>query len=361
MSEGSFAILRARDEGGRRRWTDTWARWPGREIFAHPDYLKLYEGPGQEALAAVLETDDGTLLYPFFRRSLAEEPFVPEDLRSCCDLVTPYGYGGPFFFGDMNARGTVARSFWASFESWAREQRCVSEFVRFSLFPEALAPYPGNVEERSQNVVRSLEPSPGEIWTDYEHKVRKNVKKALRSGVSVEVDPTGEHMDDFVRVYESTLARRGASKFFYFTRSYFESIARDLPKHYVYLHAIHRGEVVSSELLLISSGTIYSFLGGTLRTHFQIRPNDLLKHEAIIWARDRGLRWFVLGGGNKPDDGIYRYKLSFAPGGKRPFRVGQRILGPERYSALVEARGRYESGLGQVWEPREDYFPAYRA
>ena len=360
MSAGSVTVLRASDDAERQRWAEVWSKWPGREVFAHPSYLRLYESPGQEGMAAILEMVGGIILYPFLRRSLAEEPFVPDGLKSCYDLVTPYGYGGPFFFGDSSMREEVSREFWAAFDLWAREQRCVSEFVRFSLFPEGLAPYPGKVECRGPNVVRALDLPGDQLWMDFEHKVRKNVKKARRMGASVEVDSTATWIDDFLRIYERTMERRKASRFYYFSRSYFESMARNLAGQHVYFHVVHGGKVVSTELLLISANSIYSFLGGTLEEAFDVRPNDLLKYEAILWARERGLRWFVLGGGYKPSDGIYRYKLSFAPGGERPFRIGQRIFAPEAYRALVEAKARYESGLGHKWEAREGYFPAYR-
>ena len=120
------------------------------------------------------------------------------------DLVTPYGYGGAFRTGEADAR-----AFWRDFDAWAAEQRVVSELVRLSLFPERLLPYPGEREQRLVNVVRDLGPAGGELWMDYEHKVRKNVKKARRSGLRVEIDETGARLDDFVRLYEQGLIYRG--------------------------------------------------------------------------------------------------------------------------------------------------------
>ena len=52
------------------------------------------------------------------------------------------------------------------------------------------------------------------------------------------------------------------------------------------------------------------------------------------------------------DDGIFRYKRSFAPRGLVPFYVGRRVLDPELYRDLTESVGG----------PREPgYFPAYRS
>ena len=89
----------------------------------------------------------------------------------------------------------------------------------------------------------------------------------------------------------------------------------------------------------------------TDETSFALRPNDLLKVELIRWARATGKQRFVLGGGFQADDGIFRYKRSFAPDGLVPFEVGMRILRPDAYADLTER-------AGGVREP--GFFPAYR-
>jgi hypothetical protein len=316
----SFEVLTADDP----RWLERWTAWPEREIHAHPEYVALY---GERALCAVA---DG-VLYPFLLR---EDPV---------DIVSPYGYGGAFRTGEADAD-----AFWAAFDAWAHEQGVVSELVRLSLFPEALLPYPGEREQRLVNVVRDLEPGRDELWMDFEHKVRKNVKKARRSGLRVELDETGARLDDFLRLYEHTLDRRAAPARYRFPRLFFERIGEHLAGHLVYGHALDGDRVVSSELVLLSSATAYSFLGGTDETAFESRPNDLLKVELIHWAQEAGKRRFVLGGGQQPDDGIFRYKRSFSPHGLVPFEVGMRIFDEARYAEL--SRGRQTT-----------FFPAYRS
>lgn len=308
------------------RWLERWSAWTEREVHAHPEYVRLFEEDGARALCAV---DDG-VLYPLLLR------------RDPVDVVSPYGYGGAFRTGDADAD-----AFWAAFDAWASERGAVSELVRLSLFPERLLAYPGEREQRLVNVVRDLTPSEEELWADYEHKVRKNVKKARRSGLVAEIDEAGARLDDFVRLYEHTLDRRGAAARYRFPRAFFERIRDRLAGHAVFAHVLHEGRVVSSELALLSATTAYSFLGGTDEAAYELRPNDLLKHELMLWAKAAGKHRFVLGGGHEPDDGIFRYKRSFAPGGLVPFEVGMRVLDPERYAELAGDR-------------QTAFFPAYR-
>ena len=110
----------------------------------------------------------------------------------------------------------------------------------------------------------------------------------------------------------------------------------------------------------MSADRIYSFLGGTDAAWFQVRPNDLLKVEIMNWAYSARKKEFVLGGGHARGDGIYRYKLSFAPNGSVPFSIGSRVLNVNAYDQMIHARRMFAARQGTHWQPNPEYFPAYR-
>lgn len=346
-----FRVLDASIEADYAEWEKIWKAWPAREVHAHPGYVRLFGGDGVSTLCAIQGSDEEAVLFPFLLRQIPSE-LTTEGATECLyDISSPYGYGGAVGWSTEGARPAVA--FWSAFDAWAAEHHVVSEFIRFSLFDTSLVPYPGVVEVKQDNVVRDLRMSVDELWMDFDHKVRKNVKKALRSNVTVVADEVATYFEDFYRIYESTMDRRNAGGAYYFPREFFESIHRDLVGQFVYFHAIVGGVVISTELVLVSAESVYSFLGGTTSDYFELRPNDLLKHEVMLWAKDRGMKFFVLGGGFGGNDGIYRYKLAFAPNGSRPFSIGTRILDQQDYDSLVRA--------AEVRGPVvEDYFPKYR-
>lgn len=353
MPDLDFRVLDAAVPGDAEAWAEAWSTWPAREVFAHPGYVGLYAEPGVRARCAISEAPGGTVLYPFLQRELP--PGLTGVAGSpACDLSTPYGYGGPAWWG--GGPDTCADPFWDAFDAWAASEGAVSEFVRFQLDRSGHLPFRGTVAERMQNVVRSLDVPMEAIWMDAEHKVRKNVKRARRSGVTIEFDRTGERLGAFLDIYESTMDRREAGASFYFPRAYFEAIHRGLPGQFVYAFALHDGEPVSAELVLVSAESLYSFLGGTRREAFALRPNELLKLAVMEWGQASGKRRFVLGGGYGSDDGIYRYKRSFAPSGSVPFFVGTRIHDARRYDALVTARA---AAAHAPLDP--SFFPLYRA
>jgi hypothetical protein len=351
-------IWDAADPHDRKAWMEFWEQWPGREVFGHPDYVRLYAGPHVRALCAAASAGGSHVLYPFLLRTLGAEPYCDAELRDCADIATPYGYGGPYRWG-AGWNPDALRTFWLEFDAWAAKSRVVSEVVRLSLFPETLVEYAGERRVLVNNVVRVLK-SEDELWRDFEYKVRKNVNKARASGVTVRLDETGERMDDFLNIYSGTMDRRNAGKVYYFPREYFERIHADLKGQFAYFHAFVGSVMVSTELVLVSAQRIYSFLGGTDAAWFHVRPNDLLKIEIMNWARSAGKTEFVLGGGYAGGDGIYRYKLSFAPNGSVPFSIGSRVLSESAYAQLVQSRRAFAAIQGSEWQPNPEYFPAYR-
>ena len=328
-------------------WLDLWQQSPAREVFAHPAYAALFEDEKTSARAIFWEGEQGRVLYPFLLRALKGEPFWKPEAGEAFDMVTPYGYGGPVVIG---GEGSLAlfRDFYAALEPWARDHQVVTEFVRFSLFGEAPRAYYGEVLHHNDNIVVDLSLDEQALWKGFRHKVRKNVKTARSAGIHIEADPAGSRLGDFLKVFYHTLERRKAERHYFMPSSFFEKLRQLLPDQCCYFHAIHQGQVVASELVLLSATRIYSYLGGTMSDSFPLRPGDLLKYHIMQWARQQGYRQFIIGGGHQPHDGIFAFKQAFAQEGIMPFFIGKKVFDREGYEALTSGRGK------------GGYFPEYR-
>ena len=262
------------------------------------------------------------------------------------DLITPYGYGG--FFGNVSDWDHLNEEYAA----YCLENHFICEFVRFELFSDYYAHYAGEITTRTHNVVRSLDLPLEEIWMDFKAKVRKNVKRANSHNLSIIIEPTGEYLKDFLRIYYSTMDRTDAENEFYFSEHFFRDL-NEMRDNVMYFHAVHEGRIISTELVIYGADNAYSYLGGTEREYFDLRPNDFLKYEIIRWAVEKGLKNFVLGGGYGTDDGIFQYKQALAPNGIVEYYIGRRIFDREMYDQLVSLRGDAELN--------EQFFPLYRA
>jgi hypothetical protein len=353
-------VLDSDDPQDRATWLKLWEKWEDREVFAHPHYGKLFAGESDRFLCATYSPEEGGMvMYPFLIREVSAtiRRRVSEHLT---DITTPYGYGGPFVYGLGDHAAESSRAFWTALEVWMQRNNVVSEFIRFSVFDDALLPYPGEREFRSYNFVRSLDEDSEAIWTDYESKVRRNVRRARNCGVAVEIDHSGEHLEEFLRVYRGTMDRRAAAEWYYFPESFFDRIHRELGGQFAYFHARLDGEIVSSDLVLISARSLYYFLGGTDEAAYPCRPNDLIKAEITDWGKSIGKSAYVLGGGAVPGDGLERYKRAFAPRGVVEFSTGRRVFDPKLYESLTAARRRELARDGKPLPDGAAFFPAYR-
>jgi hypothetical protein len=353
-----FSVLDAGEPRELAAWLELWLAWPEREIMAHPEYARLFARPCDRVVCVAAEVDGGGgVLLPLLLRPLGAEPWARPGERRW-DAVTPYGYGGPFAWGSA-ARDDEA--FWRAHATWCRDQGLVTTFFRLSLFPEQMLRLPWPVETRSTNIVLPVAAGPEAIWRGYQSKVRRWVHTAERAGIEVHVDRDASRLDAFRTVYGHTMCRRGASPWYFFPRSFFESIRDRFPGQYAFFHAALDGEVVSSDLALCSERRIYYFLGGTLQSAFAHGANYLVKHRMALWAAAAGKQACVLGGGYEPEDGIYRYKHGFARHGTVPFQVVSAVHDERSCRELTEDRAAFAAREGDAWQPRPAFFPPYRS
>ena len=153
-------------------------------------------------------------------------------------------------------------------------------FVRESVVGSAVAdlePIGVRSVRLADNVVVGLAADAEERWRRYEHKVRKNVKKARRHGLTTTITPSFIDVSGFADVYAGTMDRRAAGEFYRFDEAFFSRLGEALPDSFWVADTRDEdGGLVSTELVLVGDRHCYSFLGGTRREAFPMSPNDLL-------------------------------------------------------------------------------------
>ncbi|MBF7081411.1 GNAT family N-acetyltransferase [Desulfallas sp. Bu1-1] len=341
---GVYRVLGIADRG---EWLDLLKRMPAPDVHFEPGYLQVFrEG---EPRLFVYEREAQTVIYPFILRPVNGLPGAAGS-EFFYDITSPYGYGGPLYPPGTDQR--LINDFYACFQQFCRENNIITEFIRFHplLRNHELMTGLVDVARNSTVVFVDLSKTPDEIWSGYDRSNRKNINKARRENVSVVIDNSPGHFADFMAIYRQTLDRNNAGLFYYFPPDFFERVHCFLPGGHIYAHAWKDGRIVASELLIYNKHYIHSFLGGTLADYFIYRPNNLLKHEIINWAKQRGIKYFVLGGGRSDDDGIFRYKSTFSRD-RRGYYIGKKVHNEEIVARLTGC-----PSPGQ----KEDFFPPYR-
>jgi len=319
------------------------------DVYYLSGYVKAFQLHGDgDPLLFYYENDDLRGINVVMKRDIANDPHFAGRIppKTYFDFTTPYGYGGWLFEGNGNPS-----PLYAAYIDWCEKNQIISEFVRFSLYSNSRNSYYGEVIPRTQNVVRNLDHPIDDMLMDFEHKVRKNIKRANESGLQLIVDSDGNRLNDFLSIYYSTMDRNNAEDSYYFNEAFFRQINTLIGNH-VYFYALLDDVVISTELVIMGSDIMYSYLGGTNSDYYSVRPNDFLKYQIIHWGLKSGYKRFVLGGGYGADDGIFRYKKSFAPNGIVRFYTGQTVFFPEVYENLNTMRTNL---------PESEFFPRYRA
>lgn len=327
------------------------------DIYYYPMYLLAFESIN-DGKGFLFFFDEGGMqaINVFMKRDISSvnslKNKIPENRYF--DITTPYGYGGFLLKGNVTDENIILLQ--KRFSEWCIKENIINEFVRFHLFHcnEFKNNFYGEVKYISENIVVNIDIDKNTLWNDFEHKVRKNVKKAIKNKLTVYTDYDAKYIDSFYNIYINTMERNHASNFYFFEKDFFTKIHNTLPENSIFFHVFKEQKIISTELVLFSNEYAYSFLGGTLSEFYDYRPNDLLKYEIINWCVDNKIKKFILGGGYSPNDGIYIYKKSFSPHGDVPFYIGKQIYNKKIYEELLQLSGVKSNNL------ENDYFPLYR-
>lgn len=341
----------------KERWNNTVKSINNYDVFYLNEYVDDFMredvSNGVPVLLYYVNGSDKAINVAFKRDVSKDQHFVGKlETDTYFDLITPYGYGG--FLGEINDYDSLNNAY----GQYCMDNGYVCEFVRFELFSDYYQHYSGETETRTHNVVRNLESPMDEIWMDFKQKVRKNVKRANTYGLEIIIDEFGTYMDDFLRIYYGTMERSDAEDQFYFKKPFFEELMS--MNNAVMFHVRFEEKIISTELVIYGAENCYSYLGGTDSEYFYTRANDFLKFEIIKWAKEKGLKNFVLGGGYGADDGIFQYKMNLAPHGIKDFYIRRKIFDENVYRGLLSVRSKGNKDM-------EDklihigFFPAYRA
>ncbi|WP_445381933.1 GNAT family N-acetyltransferase [Robiginitalea sp. IMCC43444] len=358
LDETEFHLLRiGQSEEHRSIYTQALKELADGNPYGSFPYFAHHQSEDHDLIAFLFRSGSRTIgLMPMVLRPIASE----ELSGNYYDVISPYGYSGPIFEKDLHA--IFIREFWHQADQWYKENKVVSEFIRFSLNQNHIG-YSGELQPTLKNVKGKILPDQTRQWENFISKVRNNYRKASKYGLSFEV-LKGERIDknlvaEFHKVYIETMDRNNASSSYFFSLQYFYNLIFQNPEKFAIAMVMKDDSIISVELIIRHQDTIYAFLGGTRQEFFEMRPNDYLRVELIRWASSEGVSFYILGGGRKDDDGLYRHKKSLFP--KDPdviFYTGRKIILEEEYRILLKEHIR-ETPI-HFETVQSTFFPTYR-
>ena len=317
--------------------------------FTEP-YGRLYETIEDGELKIFnFKNEYGKVKNMFIKRKI---PFNLEN-KVLFDIVTPYGYGGPVIQETTN-KEKLLEGYFEAFSDYCQTNDIVTEFIRFDLFENTQVrdQFYGDVTLVGNAVVRDLNLS---IEKDIRKKILQDARKAESEGVEISIDQTGDRIDNFLKVYYSTMDRNKADDYYYFDKAFFEQIHETMKNQFLYVFATLDGKIISAALVLSGEKRSFSFLAGTLEEYYKYHPEALVELTIIQRLKEKGLTKYILGGGHEGEDGIYHHKKGYARNGDHPFYVGRKVHDRNTYNKLIELR----KAIGD-FDMETSFFPKYR-
>ena len=168
-----------------------------------------------------------------------------------------------------------------------------------------------------------------QLWKGYKKRVRRDIRKAEKSGISIHEAMNSEEIDVLFSLYLETMRRNEAYNTW--TKKMFNAIYRELAQRgeAAILLAKLKDEIIAGIILLFSPETIYYFFAASAQKYLSLCPNDLLAHHGICLTIRKGRRYFDLMTSKKEDIALMNFKEKWGAQ-KHPFYFYEKSLTPIR-------------------------------
>lgn len=307
------------------------------DVYYTRQYSKMSELiQGGEAELFIYEDNNNIALYPYIRHIL--------DYRDgdslFYDIETAYGYGGPIV---KKNDADFEAAFEKAFLKYCQTENIIAEFLRFHplLENEKIFRRKIDVLHNRKTVWIDLEKDLDKIWMqDISTQNRNIVKKCIKNGLRVEIS---EDYDEFLEIYNQTMKKVQANKFYFFNKTYYDSVKSN---PCCLLMRVRKDCDTLAAAIFMEYGDYFHYhLSGSKQEFLKLTPNNILLWEAIKYAKMKGYKKLHLGGGlsDLEEDSLFRFKKKFSSEYK-DFYIGKRVHNLKIYEKLIE---KWESEHGE--------------
>jgi FemAB-related protein (PEP-CTERM system-associated) len=152
-------------------------------------------------------------------------------------------------------------------------------------------------------MVLDLPPDPDMLWSGLKAKVRNQVRKAEKEGLSV-IDGGKELIDDFFEIYVANMRNLGSPGH---DKRFFQMICDVFPEEVRIFVVAFENTKVASGFTIASKNTLTIPWASSLREFNSKCPNMLLYWSILKYACESGFSFFSFGR-STPEEGTFKFK-----------------------------------------------------
>ncbi|MFJ8526932.1 lipid II:glycine glycyltransferase FemX [Bacillus sp. NPDC094106] len=332
-------------------WDESISYFDNLDIYYSKEYIDLFalqeNGRGE---ALFYEDNDCKIFYPYIVRKI---PFENYDYQ---DIVTAYGYGGPYLIGNKEK----IKNFYKLFAEYCKDRNIVTETIRCHplLSNHTYLEEVMDIRYIRKTTAVNLSNSYEEIFDHYTSSNKRNIKKAFKNGIVVEkATISKENIDIFASLYKETMDRNHAKEIYYFDMDYFYNQVNETSLYECYLlFAKYENQIIAGLMVLLGKKSQFAHyhLGASKTDCLHLRPNNILFDYMVKFCLGKGAKFLHLGGGYSENDGLFKFKNSFTDNNHYGYYVGSKIYDEALYDNLCDVAAK----LGSL---NEEFFPLYRS
>jgi serine/alanine adding enzyme len=315
-----------------KNWNSYLASFPSNlyDVYFEEEYVKLYETENEEVVCFVFELNHKLFLFPFLRRKFEYKEQIYYDFE------TPYGYGGPI----TNVTDDVfLNNAFNSLKDYCISNNYIAGFVRFHPLLNNYKSFNiiGTTIFDRHTIAIELTLDENDIWMNEIHTKNRNViKKGINSGLQFIIDKDFEHLNEFKKLYESTMNKVNADSYFYFQNNYYNEFKLGIKNCFLGL-VLFECKIISGALFFYSKDYGHYHLSGSDPNYLKVNPNNFMLFGATMAMKSLGVKKFHLGGGYNSDveNSLYQFKSKFSKS-IYDFYIGKIIFNQRIYNQLCE-------------------------
>ena len=302
------------DDTFAEKWNDIVAQSPHGTVFHRWEWLMLVEQQTASTLYPIIVKKNNEIkaLYPFFvKRKPVRMAFSPPP-RS---LLL---YLGPVIPGYETMKQSKKESTFCDIQETvdtylSSDLGC--KYIRIRTAPGLEDSRPmrwvGYDLENLYTYRINLSDGPDAVWKGFDRKLRVDINRAIREGVSVS-EGTKDDLDYLLASLAKRYIDQGIVNPSDYS-TYVNTLCLDaLPDNFRIFIAKYRDERVGGMIAPYSDKILYVWTGIPKSDLKGISPNDLVQWEAIKWACSRGMSWYeIMDSGD--DERLRFFKAKYNP------------------------------------------------
>lgn len=303
--------------------------------------------------------DNGGFVYALLVMDIAKDKkfkgLLPE--KTWFDAETPYGYGGPCFYGMMKLDNDSVFRCKNLINEALVSKGIITQFIRFYplMFEDKKSTLIVDEFDTYKSTVYMELTNEAIIMSNLDSKYRWEIKKAQKYGVHILHDK-GENVQDFIRLYEATMDMHKAEKIYYFNKGYYRSMLDNFKNNIEIFYAFIDNNIVGAAIFMYDKQFMHYHLAGRDIYAPNIGFEKLLLVEAAKWGSGQGIKKLHVGGGVTEGDSLFQYKKKFNRSGILPFYIGRTIVDEAKYNELINLRKNNDPNF----DPNNKFYIQYR-